>query len=66
MDNVIKIALQNELEQLKGHLKDSRKSLKEYRATSLTYYMYYKRRKTACAAYEDAIARIEKELKNGK
>lgn len=66
MDNVIKIALKNELNQLKENLCDARVSYADSRRVSILYYKNYKKAKLRIAAYEDAIARIEKELKNGK
>lgn len=64
MDAIIKAALTDQLNSLKRALSDDKEWVKAYRRSSLRNYREYKKKKRTVAAYEDAIARIEKELKN--
>ena len=66
MDAIIKAALTDQLNAIKRALLDDKEWAKAYRRSSLRNYKEYKKKKLKVAAYEDAIARIEKELKNGK
>lgn len=66
MDAIIKAALTDQLNALKKALADEKDWVKTFRRNSIRSYKAYKKQKLKVAAYEDAIARIEKELKNGK
>lgn len=64
MDAIIKAALTDQLNAIKRALSDDKERVKAYRRNSLMNYKEYKKKKLKVAVYEDAIARIEKELKN--
>ena len=64
MDAIIKTALTDQLNALKRALLDGKEWVKTYRRSSLRNYKEYKKKKLKVATYEDAIVRIEKELKN--
>lgn len=66
MDAIIKAALTDQLNALKRALADEKYWVKTFRKNSIMNYKEYKKQKLKVAADEDAIARIEKELKNGK
>lgn len=64
MDAIIKAALTDQLNALKRALSEDKEWVKAYRRSALRNYKEYKKKKLKVAAHEDAISRIEKELKN--